>query len=210
MQTTTRVAIAAAILGASLANPAARAAAGVPRRGDLDRRHPRGHPAGPHHLHRRGAGLSRSRQGLQRRQQLPGDRRTGPTSRSRPARSAPAPRSRSRPRRSPSARCCPNFDQYVGPPIEFGRMEATASDPDVMQQYGMTVGIPNAGQVNALGMINIRGERSTTCKGDRDTHPVEGRAAGRLAQGVRGAPQDARCARARGRARRASTARRRT
>jgi amidase len=62
----------------------------------------------------------------------------------------------------------PNVDQYVGPPIEFGRMEATASDPDVQQQYGMTVGIPNAGQVNALGMFNLRGERSTTCKGDRD------------------------------------------
>ena len=68
----------------------------------------------------------------------------------------------------------PNFTEYKGPPIEFGRMEATASDPEVMQQYGMTVGIPNAGQVNALGMINIRGERSTTCKGDRDTHPSKG------------------------------------
>src|SRR3982751_1277802 len=65
----------------------------------------------------------------------------------------------------------PNFSDYKGPPIEFGRMEATASDPEVMQQYGMTVGIPNAGQVNALGMINIRGERSTTCKGARDAHP---------------------------------------
>ncbi len=53
-------------------------------------------------------------------------------------------------------------------------MEPTASDPEVMQQYGMTVGIPNAGQVNALGMINIRGERSTTCKGDRDRHPSKG------------------------------------
>src|SRR6266850_2444999 len=31
----------------------------------------------------------------------------------------------------------PNFDQYAGPPIEFGRMEATASDPDVQQQYGI-------------------------------------------------------------------------
>ena len=49
----------------------------------------------------------------------------------------------------------PDFEQYKGPPIEFGRMEATASDPEVMQQYGMTVGIPNAGQVNALGMINM-------------------------------------------------------
>ncbi len=68
----------------------------------------------------------------------------------------------------------PDFSEYTGPPIEFGRMEATASDPEVMQQYGMTVGIPNAGQVNALGMINIRGERSTTCKGDRDRHPSKG------------------------------------
>jgi amidase len=68
----------------------------------------------------------------------------------------------------------PNFSEYKGPPIEFGRMDATASDPEVMQQYGMTVGIPDAGQVNALGMINIRGERSTTCKGDRDRHPSKG------------------------------------
>jgi amidase len=62
----------------------------------------------------------------------------------------------------------PNFDQYVGPPIEFGRMESTASDPDVQQQYGMTVGISNAGQVDALGMLNLRGERSVTCKGAFD------------------------------------------
>jgi amidase len=34
----------------------------------------------------------------------------------------------------------PNFDQYAGPPIEFGRMEPTASDPSVQQQYGMTIG----------------------------------------------------------------------
>jgi hypothetical protein len=38
----------------------------------------------------------------------------------------------------------------------------------------MTVGIPNAGQVNALGTINIRGERSVTCKGDLDTAPGKG------------------------------------
>src|SRR6202166_575250 len=68
----------------------------------------------------------------------------------------------------------PNFDQYAGPPIEFGRMEATASDPSVQQQFGMTVGIPNAGQLNALGTINIRGERSVTCKGDRDRRPADG------------------------------------
>ena len=59
-------------------------------------------------------------------------------------------------------------------PIEFGRMEATASDPAVQQQFGMTVGIPNAGQVRALGMLNIRGQRSVTCKGDFDRHPSAG------------------------------------
>ncbi len=68
----------------------------------------------------------------------------------------------------------PNFDQYAGRPIEFGRMESTASDPTVQQQFGMTIGIPNAGQLNALGTINIRGERSVTCKGDRDRRPSDG------------------------------------
>src|SRR5258708_22804432 len=53
-------------------------------------------------------------------------------------------------------------------------MEPTASDPSVQQQFGMTVGIPNAGQVRALGMINIRGQRSTTCKGEFDKHPSAG------------------------------------
>jgi Asp-tRNA(Asn)/Glu-tRNA(Gln) amidotransferase A subunit family amidase len=68
----------------------------------------------------------------------------------------------------------PDLDKYAGPPIEWGRMEATASDPAVQQQYGMTVGISNAGQVNALGMINVRGERSVTCKGDFDKAPAAG------------------------------------
>ena len=47
-------------------------------------------------------------------------------------------------------------------------MEPTASDPEVQQQYGMTVGIPNAGQLRAMGMLNIRGERTVTCKGACD------------------------------------------
>ena len=68
----------------------------------------------------------------------------------------------------------PNFDQYAGPPIEFGRMETTSTDPSVYQQYGMTVGMPNAGQVNGLQTINIRGERSVTCKGAFDTAPSKG------------------------------------
>src|SRR5580692_4036389 len=50
----------------------------------------------------------------------------------------------------------PNFDQYAGPPIEFGRMESTASDPTVQQQFGMTVGIPNAGQLIAIGVCPNR------------------------------------------------------
>ena len=62
----------------------------------------------------------------------------------------------------------PDLDKYTGPPLEWGRMEATASDPSVQQQYGMLVGMPDAGQVNALSTLNIRGERSVTCKGEFD------------------------------------------
>lgn len=65
-------------------------------------------------------------------------------------------------------------DPRKTPPIEFGRMESTSSDPTVQQQFGMTVGIPNAGQVRAIGMLNLRGERSVTCKGDFDRHPSAG------------------------------------
>lgn len=68
----------------------------------------------------------------------------------------------------------PDLDKYQGPPIEFGRMEATASKPDVQQQFGMIVGIPNSGQLNALGTLNIRGERSVTCWGEFDKHPSLG------------------------------------
>jgi hypothetical protein len=68
----------------------------------------------------------------------------------------------------------PDLDQYKGPPLEYGRMEPTASDPSVQQQFGMIVGIPNAGQVNALATLNIRGERSVTCRGDFDKHPSLG------------------------------------
>ncbi len=73
-----------------------------------------------------------------------------------------------------AATILPDLDQYRGPALEFGRMEATASDPSVSQQFGMIAGIPNAGQVNALATLNIRGERSVTCRGDFDRHPSEG------------------------------------
>jgi len=68
----------------------------------------------------------------------------------------------------------PDLDKYQGLPLEFGRMEATSSNPKVPQQFGMIVGIPNAGQLNAIGTLNIRGERSVTCWGEFDKHPSLG------------------------------------
>ena len=68
----------------------------------------------------------------------------------------------------------PSFASYKGDAPDFGRMEPTASDPTVMQQFGMVSGIPNAGQVNALETLNIRGERSVTCKGEFDKAPSAG------------------------------------
>jgi amidase len=68
----------------------------------------------------------------------------------------------------------PDLHKYRGPALEYGRMEATASDPSVQQQFGMIAGQPNAGQVNALATLNIRGERSVTCRGDFDRHPAAG------------------------------------
>src|SRR4029077_15651574 len=56
----------------------------------------------------------------------------------------------------------PNISEYTGTPLDFGRMEPTRSDAAVQQQYGMVTGVPNAGQVNALSTLNIRGERSVT------------------------------------------------
>ena len=73
-----------------------------------------------------------------------------------------------------AASVLPDLDRYKGPPLEWGRMETTASDPEVCQQFGMLVGMPDAGQVNALSTLNIRGERSVTCKGDFDRHPSLG------------------------------------
>jgi amidase len=68
----------------------------------------------------------------------------------------------------------PELEKYKGLPLDYGRMEKTISDPSVVAQIGMRVGMPNAGQVNALETINIRGERSVTCKGAFDAHPSTG------------------------------------
>ncbi len=66
----------------------------------------------------------------------------------------------------------PDLDRYEGSPLDYGRMEATVSDPSVMAQMGMRVGIPDAGQLNALETLNLRGERSVTCKGTFDAPPA--------------------------------------
>ena len=62
----------------------------------------------------------------------------------------------------------PHLDDYQGLPLDYGRMETTVSDPSVSTQLGMRVGMPDAGQLNALETFNIRGERSVTCKGKFD------------------------------------------
>ena len=66
----------------------------------------------------------------------------------------------------------------------------------------MIAGIPNAGQVNALATLNIRGERSVTCKRRIRPPSVARPAAARRAAGLRILPPVARCARTRRRARR--------
>ena len=68
----------------------------------------------------------------------------------------------------------PDLDEYKGLPLDYGRMERTVSDPSVFAQMGMRVGIANAGQINALETLNIRGERSVTCKGKFDAPPSSG------------------------------------
>jgi Asp-tRNA(Asn)/Glu-tRNA(Gln) amidotransferase A subunit family amidase len=68
----------------------------------------------------------------------------------------------------------PNLETYRGKPLDYGRMEPAVSDPSVVTQAGMRVGIPEAGQLNALETLNLRGERSVTCKGAFDAHPSTG------------------------------------
>jgi Asp-tRNA(Asn)/Glu-tRNA(Gln) amidotransferase A subunit family amidase len=68
----------------------------------------------------------------------------------------------------------PKLADYNGLPLDYGRMERTMSNPEAFAQMGMRVGIPDAGQVNALETFNIRGERSQTCRGSFDAHPSSG------------------------------------
>jgi len=68
----------------------------------------------------------------------------------------------------------PDLGDYVGLPLDLGKMEPSISDPSVQLQFGMRLGIPDAGQVNALETINIRGERSVTCRDECDAAPGPG------------------------------------
>ena len=118
-------------------------------------------------------GLHRSRAGLQRRLHEPGDGRW----RRRPAGDRGIARGRAADVPDEDGKAStifPDLDQYRGLPLDYGRMEPTISDPSVAAQMGMRVGIPNAGQLNALETLNIRGERSVTCKGAFDAHPSTG------------------------------------
>ncbi|MEY3765218.1 MAG: hypothetical protein RLZ03_177 [Pseudomonadota bacterium] len=78
------------------------------------------------------------------------------------------------PQTIPVSEVLPDFHHYQGPPLDLGHMDTTASDPQVHQQMGMVRGIPQSGQLNALSTLNIRGERSVTCKGEFDRHPSLG------------------------------------
>jgi amidase len=77
-------------------------------------------------------------------------------------------------RTRPVSDILPDIDKYTGLPLDYGRMGATRSDPNVQQQYGMVAGIAGAGQVNALSTLNIRGERSVTCQAACDAPVASG------------------------------------
>src|SRR6266542_5896595 len=68
----------------------------------------------------------------------------------------------------------PDIAKYTGTPLQPGVMQATISDPAKQQTYGYIRGVKNAGQLRSLSTVNIRGERSATCKATCDLHPSKG------------------------------------
>jgi Asp-tRNA(Asn)/Glu-tRNA(Gln) amidotransferase A subunit family amidase len=68
----------------------------------------------------------------------------------------------------------PDVAKYTGTPLQPGVMQATISDPTKLQTYGYIRGTKNAGQLRSLSTVNIRGERSATCKASCDLHPSKG------------------------------------
>ena len=112
-------------------------------RGD-DRGAARGHPGRADDLRRGRSALHRPRARLQRSGQ---PARHGRRRARSPTRRAPCARWRRcafppKPSRPPPS--CPISTSTRGRALEYGRMEPTASDPDVQQQFGMIVGTPDA------------------------------------------------------------------
>ena len=68
----------------------------------------------------------------------------------------------------------PDVAKYTGTPLQPGVMQATVSDPAKQQTYGYIRGVKNAGQLRSFSTVNIRGERSATCKATCDLHPSKG------------------------------------
>lgn len=68
----------------------------------------------------------------------------------------------------------PDIARYTGTPMQPGVMQATTSDSSKQQTYGYIRGVKNAGQLRSLNTVNIRGERSVTCKATCDLHPSKG------------------------------------
>ncbi len=150
------------------------AASRVPGRGSHDREHPRrrSRPARP-----RAAASSRPTSIGRRRTTASArasSRAMAPTFRRRRVTCARVRRSCSRPRPWRRRR---SFRTSIGTRV-CRSTTAGWSRPCPIRasctQMGMRVGIPNAGQVNALETLNIRGERSVTCKGAFDAHPSTG------------------------------------
>ena len=76
----------------------------------------------------------------------------------------------------------PEVDKYTGTPLQPGVLQATISDPAKQQTYGYIRGVKNARQLRSLSTVNIRGERSTTCKTTCDLHPSQGPLPGTCSQ----------------------------
>ena len=179
----------------------------IPRRGSDDRGRAPRHSAGRDDLPVRSSRPTSSARGPTTAPARSSSRATARRSRRR-CRRGPRRigdrRSPRRPRRSPSV--LPTFDEYAGPPIDFGRMEADElrSDGPAAIRHGRRHPQRRPGQRaehaqhprRAVGVV----------QGDVRRAALVRAAAGQLPERVRRVPEAARRARARRRARRASTA----
>jgi len=74
--------------------------------------------------------------------------------------------------------CVQTVQSYIDRARAYNGACTVLVTPDgnpVEQAFGnIRAGVPNAGQLNALEMLNSRGERSVSCKLECDTHPSKG------------------------------------